>query len=52
MVRLKDDGRVTAKIIDLGLAKGVSEPGTEAAISSLEFLPGHQSLPVRSSSQG
>src|SRR5262249_61040768 len=27
MVRLKDDGRVTAKIIDLGLAKGVSEPG-------------------------
>ena len=34
MVRLKDDGRVTAKIIDLGLAKGVSEPGTESAIST------------------
>jgi len=34
MVRLKDDGRVTAKIIDLGLAKGVSEPGAESAISS------------------
>ena len=32
MVRLKDDGRVTAKIIDLGLAKGVSEPGAESAI--------------------
>jgi serine/threonine protein kinase/Flp pilus assembly protein TadD len=34
MVRLKDDGRVTAKIIDLGLAKGVSEPGTESVIST------------------
>src|SRR5262249_2624186 len=34
MVRLKDDGRVTAKIIDLGLAKGVSEPGAESVISS------------------
>jgi len=34
MVRLKDDGRVRAKIIDLGLAKGVSEPGTESAIST------------------
>ena len=33
MVSLKDDGRVTAKIIDLGLAKGVSEPGSESAIS-------------------
>jgi serine/threonine protein kinase/Flp pilus assembly protein TadD len=34
MVRLRDDGRVTAKIIDLGLAKGVSDPGTESAIST------------------
>jgi serine/threonine protein kinase len=34
MVRLKDDGRVTAKIIDLGLAKGVSEPGAESGIST------------------
>jgi serine/threonine protein kinase/tetratricopeptide (TPR) repeat protein len=34
MVRLREDGRVTAKIIDLGLAKGVSEPGTESAIST------------------
>jgi len=33
MVRLKEDGRVTAKLIDLGLAKGVSEPGSESAIS-------------------
>jgi serine/threonine protein kinase/tetratricopeptide (TPR) repeat protein len=34
MVRLKDDGRLTAKIIDLGLAKGVSEPGSQSAIST------------------
>jgi serine/threonine protein kinase len=34
MVRLREDGRVTAKIIDLGLAKGVDEPGTESAIST------------------
>jgi serine/threonine protein kinase/tetratricopeptide (TPR) repeat protein len=34
MVRLKDEGRVTAKIIDLGLAKGAGEPGTESAIST------------------
>jgi len=31
---LKDDGRVRAKIIDLGLAKGFSEPGTQSAIST------------------
>jgi serine/threonine protein kinase len=34
MVRLKDEGRVSAKIIDLGLAKGVAETGTESAIST------------------
>jgi serine/threonine protein kinase len=34
MVCLKDDGRITAKIIDLGLAKGASEPGAESAISA------------------
>jgi serine/threonine protein kinase/Tfp pilus assembly protein PilF len=34
MVRLKDEGRVTAKIIDLGLAKGVSEPGSQSGISA------------------
>jgi serine/threonine protein kinase/tetratricopeptide (TPR) repeat protein len=33
MVRLKDEGGVTAKIIDLGLAKGAGESGTESAIS-------------------
>jgi serine/threonine protein kinase/tetratricopeptide (TPR) repeat protein len=34
MVRLKDDGRITAKIIDLGLAKAVSEPSFQTAIST------------------
>jgi serine/threonine protein kinase len=34
MVRLKDEGRVTAKIIDLGLAKAVSESTSESAIST------------------
>jgi serine/threonine protein kinase/predicted ATPase len=34
MVRLKDEGRVTAKIIDLGLAKAVSESASESAIST------------------
>jgi serine/threonine protein kinase len=34
MVRLKDRGAVTAKIIDLGLAKTVDESASEAGISS------------------
>ena len=34
MVRSKDKGRVTAKIIDLGLAKGVAEPSEQTAIST------------------
>src|ERR1700738_4507764 len=33
MVHLKNDGSVTAKIIDLGLAQAVDEPGSQAAIS-------------------
>jgi serine/threonine protein kinase len=36
MVRLKEEGSVTAKIIDLGLAKSVNEPGSRTTIS----LPG------------
>ena len=36
MVRLKEGGAVTAKIIDLGLAKAARRPGAEPAIS----LPG------------
>src|ERR1700757_4865911 len=34
MVRLKEEGSVTAKIIDLGLAKTLDESGSEAGISS------------------
>src|SRR5262245_31119950 len=34
MVRLKDDGGITAKIIDLGLAKSLDEPGVHTAIST------------------
>ena len=34
MVRLRDEAYVTAKIIDLGLAKGASESGSESAIST------------------
>jgi serine/threonine protein kinase len=33
MVRLKDDGSTTAKIIDLGLAKSLNEPGDQTVIS-------------------
>ena len=34
MVRLKDGGSITAKIIDLGLAKAVNEPSFQTAIST------------------
>jgi serine/threonine protein kinase len=34
MVRLKDDGGITAKIIDLGLAKAITEPSLQTAIST------------------
>jgi len=34
MMRLKDDGGITAKIIDLGLAKAITEPGLQTAIST------------------
>ena len=33
MVSLEDEGAVTVKIIDLGLAKAVNEPGSQPAIS-------------------
>ena len=51
MVSLEEGGAVTAKLIDLGLAKAVSEPLSEAAISMPESLPGHRSLPVPSNSR-
>jgi serine/threonine protein kinase len=34
LVRLKDDGTLRAKIIDLGLAKSLNEPGDQTAIST------------------
>jgi WD40 repeat protein/serine/threonine protein kinase len=34
MVRLKDDGSITAKIIDLGLAKAITEPSLQTAVST------------------
>jgi len=34
LVRLKDDGTLRAKIIDLGLAKSLDEPGAQTAIST------------------
>jgi tetratricopeptide (TPR) repeat protein len=40
MVRLKDDGSITAKIIDLGLAKSLNEPGAQTAISAAGAFAG------------
>lgn len=40
VVRLKADGRVTAKIIDLGLAREVTETGSQSAISNLGAFAG------------
>src|SRR5260370_37099670 len=34
MVSLEEGGAVTAKVIDLGLAKALSEPGAQTAIST------------------
>src|SRR6201985_2640118 len=40
MVSLKDEGRLTAKIIDLGLAKSVADAPTEVAISTAGAFAG------------
>src|SRR5215469_39952 len=40
MVRLREEGGVTAKIIDLGLAKTLGESASEAGISSLGAFAG------------
>jgi hypothetical protein len=40
MVSLEEEGAVTAKIIDLGLAKSVDEPGAQTAISTLGAFAG------------
>jgi serine/threonine protein kinase/Tfp pilus assembly protein PilF len=40
MVSLEEAGAVSAKIIDLGLAKSLDEPGTQTAISTLGAFAG------------
>jgi tetratricopeptide (TPR) repeat protein len=40
MARLKDDGSLTAKIIDLGLAKSINEPSVQTAISTPGLFAG------------
>ena len=52
LVNVDEGGAVTAKIIDLGLAKTVNEPGSQPPFQYLGALPGHPSLPARSNSQG
>ena len=51
MVSLDVAGAVTAKIIDLGLAKAVNESGSQTAISIPGGFAGHRSLPVPSNSR-
>ena len=51
MVSLEDGGAVTAKIIDLGLAKAVKEPHPEAAISMPGAFTGTPILQVPNNSQ-
>jgi serine/threonine protein kinase len=51
MVSLKEARGVTAKIIDLGLAKPLEESASETGISGPGYLSGHPSLRVRSNSR-
>jgi eukaryotic-like serine/threonine-protein kinase len=51
MVSLEEGGAVTAKIIDLGLAKSLDEPGAETAISTPGAFAGTPSSPALSSLQ-
>jgi hypothetical protein len=51
MVRLKEERGVTAKIIDLGLAKTLDESVSEAGIPSPGAFVGHPSLRARNNSQ-
>jgi hypothetical protein len=37
LVRLKDDGSITAKIIDLGLAKAVNESSAQTDLNTWGF---------------
>ena len=51
MVSVEEEGAVTAKIIDLGLAKTFTEPGSKPRFQRLGALPEPQSLPVPSNLQ-
>ena len=51
MVSLEEGGAVTAKIIDLGLAKAVANQVLMLQFHCPEFLPGHRSSPVPSNSR-
>jgi len=51
MVSLEQGGAVTAKIIDLGLAKPVNEPGSQTAISMPGGFAGTPEFAVQSSLQ-
>ena len=51
MVSLEEEGAVTAKIIDLGLAKAVNEPGLKPRFQCLELLSERRILPVPSNSR-
>ena len=46
MVSFEEEGAVTAKIIDLGLAKAVDEADAQTTISGPAALPEHRSSPV------
>ena len=48
MVSFEEEGAVTAKIIDLGLAKVQDESGLRPPSQRAEPLPGHRSLRARS----
>jgi len=51
MVSLENEGGLTAKIIDLGLAKAITEPSLQTAISTPGGLSEHQNLLVPNSPQ-
>ena len=40
MVNFEEEGTLTAKIIDLGLAKAVSQPGSQTTISTIGHFAG------------
>jgi serine/threonine protein kinase len=49
MVSLEEGGAVSAKIIDLGLAKSLDEPGTQTAISTPGAFAGTPETPALNS---